>query len=237
MAEAPAIVVVDDEAYQRQVIVEFLARNGLRPTPLGSGAELKRHVEQAMPDLVLLDVHLGEAENGFDLARWLRSRSARLSIIMLTAAGEVIDRVVGLESGADDYVTKPFEPAELLARVRAQLRRAYNAAPPRRRQAQVRVGTAMLDLDRHVLILGNGSEDALAASEFDLLKLFVENPNRTLARDWLLETTAHREAEAFDRAIDNRIMRLRRKIEADPSKPQAIRSVRGVGYRFGPPAD
>ena len=237
MARAPAIVVVDDEAYQRQILVEFLARNGLQPAALSSGAELKQFAQRSMPDLVLLDVHLGEAENGFDLARWLRARSARVGIIMLTVASDMVDRVIGLESGADDYVTKPFEPAELLARVRAQLRRAHNSAPPPPRQTQVRVGAVMLDLERRVLILADGGEDELAASEFDLLKLFVENPNRTLARDWLLEATAHREAEAFDRAIDNRVMRLRRKIEADPSKPQAIRSVRGIGYRFVPPTD
>ena len=237
MADAPSLVVVDDEAYQRQVIAEFLARNGLRPTSLASGAELKRRVQHAMPDVVLLDVHLGEAENGFDLARWLRARSARVGIIMLTAAGDTVDRVVGLESGADDYVVKPFEPAELLARVRAQLRRVHHAAPPPPRQVQVRIGAALLDLERRVLVLADGSEDELAASEFDLLKLFVENPNRNLTRDWLLEATAHREAEAFDRAIDNRVMRLRRKVELDPSKPEAIRTVRGVGYRFVPPGD
>jgi DNA-binding response OmpR family regulator len=237
MAAPPAIVVVDDEPYQRQVMAEFLARNGLRPTVVSTSAELKRLAHQSMPDLVLLDVYLGETENGFDLARWLRARSARVAIIMLTAAGDTIDRVLGLESGADDYVTKPFEPAELLARVRAQLRRAHTAAPPPPHQIQVRIGTAMLDMERRILILADGTEDSLAASEFDLLKLFVENPNRTLTRDWLLEATAHREAEAFDRAIDNRVMRLRRKVEAEPSKPQAIRSVRGAGYRFVPPAD
>jgi len=237
MVEAPAIVVVDDEAYQRQVLTEFLARNGLRPTAVAAGSELKRLAQQSMPDVVLLDVYLGEAENGFDLARWLRARSARVGIIMLTAAGDTVDRVLGLESGADDYVTKPFEPAELLARVRAQLRRAYHAAPPSPHQIQVRVGKAILDLERRVLILADGSEDELAASEFDLLKVFVENPNRTLARDWLLEVTAHREADVFDRAIDNRILRLRRKIEHNPGKPQAIRTVRGIGYRFASPAD
>jgi DNA-binding response OmpR family regulator len=237
MVGGPAIVVVDDEAFQRQFIVGVLTRNGLRPTALSSGTGLKRLAQQAMPDIVLLDVHLGEAENGFDLARWLRARSARVGIIMLTAAGDTVDRVLGLESGADDYVTKPFEPAELLARLRAQLRRVRHTTPPPPRQTQVRMGAVMLDLERHVLILADGSEDELAASEFDLLKLFAENPNRTLARDWLLEATAHREAEAFDRAIDNRIGRLRRKIEHDPSKPQALRSVRGVGYRFVPPRD
>ena len=143
--EAPAIVVVDDEAYQRQVLAEFLARNGLRPTTLAAGSELKRLAQQSMPDVVLLDVRLGEAENGFDLARWLRARSARVGIIMLTAAGDTVDRVLGLESGADDYVTKPFEPAELLARVRAQLRRAHHAASPSAHQPQLRVGAAILD--------------------------------------------------------------------------------------------
>jgi DNA-binding response OmpR family regulator len=237
VVETPAIVVVDDETYQRQVLTEFLARNGLRPTAVAAGSELKRLAQQSMPDLILLDVYLGEAENGFDLARWLRARSARVGIIMLTAAGDTVDRVLGLESGADDYVTKPFEPAELLARVRAQLRRAQQAAPPSPRLTQVRVGKAMLDLERHVLIFADGSEDDLAASEFDLLKVFVENPNRSLARDWLLEVTTHRDPDVFDRAIDNRILRLRRKIEHDPSKPEAIRTVRGVGYRFVSPTD
>src|SRR5215469_14521570 len=116
MTRAPAVVIVDDETFQRQVIAEFLSRNGLRPTALASGMELKRLALQSMPDVVLLDVHFGEAENGFDLARWLRARSARVGIIMLTAAGDTVDRVVGLESGADDYVIKPFAPAELLAR-------------------------------------------------------------------------------------------------------------------------
>jgi two-component system phosphate regulon response regulator OmpR len=187
-----------------------------------------------MPDIALLDVHLNEAEDGFALARWLRSRSARVGILMLTAAGDVIDRVVGLESGADDYLAKPFEPRELVARVKALLRRAAAAPPPPPRLTEVRVGAAMLDLQRRTLTLADGSLDSLSASEFELLRLFVENPNRPLTRDWLLETIAHREPEAFDRAIDNRVMRLRRKLERDPAKPEAIRSVRGVGYMFVP---
>lgn len=236
MTGAAKIVLVEDEAFQRQVIAECLAQHGLRPTALASGAELKRLAQHAMPDLALLDVHLNEPEDGFALARWLRSRSARIGIIMLTVAGDTIDRVVGLESGADDYVAKPFEPRELVARVKALLRRARPAAPPPLLR-EVRVGTAMLDLQRRVLILADGTVSNLAASEFDLLRLFVENPNRPLTRDWLLETVAHRDAEAFDRAIDNRVMRLRRKVERDPSKPEAIRSVRGVGYMFVPSAD
>jgi two-component system phosphate regulon response regulator OmpR len=231
------IVLVEDEAFQRQAIAECLAQRGLRPTTFASSAELKHLAQHAMPDLALLDVNLGEAEDGFALARWLRSRSARIGIIMLTAAGETIDRVVGLESGADDYVAKPFEPRELVARVKALLRRAGAAEQPPPRLQEVRVGTSMLDLQRRLLILANGSEATLSASEYELLRLFVENPNRPLTRDWILETVAHRDADAFDRAIDNRVMRLRRKVELDPAKPEAIRSVRGVGYMFVPSAD
>jgi two-component system phosphate regulon response regulator OmpR len=188
-----------------------------------------------MPDIALLDVHLNEAENGFDLARWLRARSARAGIIMLTAANDVIDRVVGLEAGADDYLAKPFDPRELIARINALLRRAAISPPRPDGPAEVRVGVAILNIERSVLIMPDGSEDRLTAGEFDLLKLLTEHPNRPLTRDWLLETVAHREVETFDRAIDNRMMRLRRKVEADPSKPRAIRSVRGVGYMFVPP--
>jgi two-component system phosphate regulon response regulator OmpR len=231
------IVLVEDEAFQRRVIAECLAQHGLRLTTLVSGAELKRLAQHAMPDVALLDVYLNEPEDGFALARWLRSRSARIGILMLTAAGDTIDRVVGLESGADDYVAKPFEPRELVARVKALLRRAGPAMPPPPRLTEVRVGTAMLDLHRRLLAFADGTEASLSASEFELLRLFVENPNRPLTRDWLLETIAHRGAEAFDRAIDNRVMRLRRKLERDPSQPEAIRSVRGVGYMFVPSGD
>lgn len=237
MADPPKIVLVEDEAFQRHVISECLARHGLRTTALASGLELKRLAQQAMPDLALLDVHLNEAEDGFALARWLRGRSGRVGIIMLTAAGDVIDRVVGLESGADDYIAKPFEPRELVARVKALLRRAGAGGATLPKLAEQRVGTAILNLQRRVLIVADGTETSLSASEFDLLRLFVENPNRPLARDWLLETVAHRDAETFDRAIDNRVMRLRRKIERDPANPRAIRSVRGVGYMFVPSAD
>ena len=166
---------------------------------------------------------------------WLRERSGRVGIIMVTAAGDTMDRVVGLESGADDYIAKPFEPRELLARVKSVLRRAAGgpAEGPR-----VRIGRRVLDLERRVLVDPDvGGEERLTASEFDLLKIFAENPNRPLMRDWLLEVTAHRDAEAFDRAIDLRITRLRRKVEIDPAHPEAIRTVRGVGYMFVPPKD
>ncbi len=231
------IALVEDDPTQRFIVSEYLAQNGLRPATHSNGTEFRRACAQEMPHLAILDVHLGEAEDGFALARWSRARSARMGIIMLTAAGDTLDRVVGLESGADDYVTKPFEPRELLARIKALLRRSADAAPPPKMQGQHRVGTALLDLDDHSLTLADGSRETLAATEFDLLKLLVENPNRPLTREWMLEMAAHREAEAFDRAIDNRIMRLRRKVEADPAKPEAIRSVRGVGYMFVPARD
>jgi DNA-binding response OmpR family regulator len=231
------IVLVEDEAFQREVITECLARHGLRPTALASGAELKRLTQHAMPDLALLDVNLNEVEDGFALARWLRSRSSRIGILMLTVAGDTIDRVVGLESGADDYVVKPFEPRELVARVKALLRRAGQDGQAVPRATEVRMGMVMLDLQRRLLVLADGSEAELSASEFDLLRLFAENPNRPLTRDWLLETLAHRDSQTFDRAIDNRVMRLRRKLERNPSHPETIRSVRGVGYMFVPSSD
>jgi DNA-binding response OmpR family regulator len=234
MDPRPHIAVVEDEAVQRQMLAEYLARQNFRVSPLSDGADLRRLVEREVPALVMLDVGL-PGEDGFALARWLREKSGRVGIIMVTAAGDTVDRVVGLESGADDYIAKPFEPRELLARVKSVLRRAAGmpAEGPR-----VRIGRRVLDLDRRVLIdPGDGNEERLAASEFDLLKVFAENPNRPLMRDWLLEVTAHREAEAFDRAIDLRITRLRRKVEMDPAHPEAIRTVRGVGYMFVPPKD
>uniref|UniRef100_UPI003F716363 winged helix-turn-helix domain-containing protein n=1 Tax=Reyranella sp. TaxID=1929291 RepID=UPI003F716363 len=193
-----------------------------------------------LPALVLLDIGL-PGEDGFALARWLRERSARVGIVMVTAATDMVDRVVGLETGADDYIAKPFEPRELLARLKSLLRRigASGAAPAQAAATgRVRMGRRVLDLEKRVLVdpVG-GAETKLTASEFDLLKIFAESPNRPLMRDWLMEVTTHRDMEAFDRAIDLRVARLRRKIEADPNHPDAIRTVRGVGYMFVPPTD
>ena len=233
MDDRPHILVVEDEATQRQLLVDYLSKQSFRVSGANGGAALRKIVERELPTLVLLDVGL-PGEDGFSLARWLRERSPRIGIIMVTAATDTVDRVVGLETGADDYIAKPFEPRELLARVKSVLRRATGAivtAGPR-----VRMGRRVLDLERRVLVdPADGSEETLTASEFDLLKVFAENPNRPLQRDWLLEVTAHREMEAFDRAIDLRVTRLRRKIEPDPAHPDAIRTVRGVGYMFVPP--
>jgi two-component system phosphate regulon response regulator OmpR len=234
LALRPHIVVVEDEPVQRRMLADYLARQNFRVSSLADGAALRRFVARELPAVVMLDVGL-PGEDGFALARWLREKSGRVGIIMVTAAGDTVDRVVGLESGADDYIAKPFEPRELLARVKSVLRRAAGAPAEGPR---IRFGRRVLDLERRVLAdPADGNEEPLTASEFDLLKIFAENPNRPLLRDWLLEVTAHREAEAFDRAIDLRVARLRRKVEIDPSHPQAIRTVRGVGYMFVPAQD
>jgi DNA-binding response OmpR family regulator len=226
------IVVVEDEAAQRRLLVDYLTRQSFRVSGADGGTALRRLCEREMPSLVLLDIGL-PGEDGFALARWLREKSGRIGIIMVTVASETVDRVVGLETGADDYIAKPFEPRELLARVRSVLRRATGATATT--GSRVRMGRRVLDLERRALVdPADGSSELLTASEYDLLKVFAENPNRPLQRDWLLEVIAHREMEAFDRAIDLRVTRLRRKIEADPAHPDVIRTVRGVGYMFVP---
>lgn len=235
MANPPHIVVVEDEATQRNLLVDYLTRQKFRVTGVDGGIALRRLVERELPTLVMLDVGL-PGEDGFALARWLREKSGRIGIVMVTVASDTVDRVIGLETGADDYIAKPFEPRELLARVKSVLRRATGTAVTA--GPRVRMGRRVLDLERHMLVdPDDSSEETLTASEFDLLKVFAENPNRPLQRDWLLEVTAHRETEAFDRAIDLRITRLRRKIEFDPAHPNAIRTVRGVGYMFVPSAE
>jgi two-component system phosphate regulon response regulator OmpR len=235
MDQRKHIVVVEDEPTQRQILLDYLTRQGFRVTGVDSGTGLRRLVDRELPALVLLDIGL-PGEDGFTIARWLREKSGKVCIIMVTASGDTVDRVVGLETGADDYIPKPFDPRELLARVKSVLRRAdgavTTASGPR-----VRMGRRVLDLEKRILVESDGSEESLAASEFDLLRLFAENPNRPLARDWLLETVGHRDMDVFDRAIDLRITRLRRKIEKDAAHPEAIRTVRGVGYMFVPPKD
>jgi two-component system phosphate regulon response regulator OmpR len=235
MDTRPYIVVVDDEATQRQLLVDYLGKQNFRVAGADSGTALRRLVEREIPTLVLLDIGL-PGEDGISLARWLREKSMRTGIVMVTAAADPVDRVVGLETGADDYVAKPFEPRELLARVKSVLRRlTVAAAPPPVTTTRLRMGRRLLDLDARVLVdPASGVEENLTASEFDLLKVFADNPNRALNRDWLLEMVAHREMDSFDRAIDLRITRLRKKIEVDPSHPDAIRTVRGIGYMFVP---
>ena len=246
MAEGTtALVVVEDDPFQRETVCAYLAGQGFAVEGVADGAAFRAAVARAMPDAVLVDIGL-PGEDGFSLARWLRGLSPTVGIVMLTAANDLVDRVVGLESGADDYVTKPFEPRELLARLRALMRRTGSdgrpaGAAPAATEAlaphRVRIGSAVLDLKTGILRTAEGKDDQLTESEFGLLKLFLENPNRALHRDWLLErTSGEDEPEAFDRAIDLRIMRLRRKVERYPARPMALRTVRGVGYLFDPEA-
>jgi DNA-binding response OmpR family regulator len=234
--QQPSILLVEDDAFQRKAAETYLTNHDLRVTAVENGAQMRRQVSRAMPDLVLLDVQLPGQEDGFSLARWLRESSPKVGIIMLTAAGDSVDKVLGLESGADDYVAKPYEPRELLARCKSVLRRSVHKATPARLE-RVRMGRHTLDLSRRELHDEGGQEVPVTAGEFDILKIFAENPNRPLSRDWLLETTSHRARDPFDRAIDLRITRIRRKIEPAPDKPTVIRTVRGIGYMFVPPAE
>jgi DNA-binding response OmpR family regulator len=193
-----------------------------------------------VPDLIILDLNMPE-EDGLSIIRDLKRRNS-VPIIMLTATASAIDRVVGLELGADDYLAKPCELRELLARIRSVLRRSGAAQPAKEPAAapaapastRVRFGTKWLDHDAQALRDDEGNEHPLTASEYGLLKVFAANPKRVLSRDRLLELANARDAEAFDRAIDLRIMRIRRKIEPDPARPSVIRTVRGGGYLFSP---
>ena len=232
----PSVMVVEDDPFQRAAAEAFLSANDLKVIAVENGAQMRRQIARALPDLVLLDVHLPGQEDGFALARWLREASARVGIIMLTAAGESVDKVLGLESGADDYIAKPYEPRELLARCKSVLRRSASKVTPALLE-RIRMGCHTLDLSRRRLLDRDGRDVALTSGEFDILKLFAENPNRPLSRDWLLETTSHRSRDPFDRAIDLRVTRIRRKLEPTPQKPTVIRTVRGVGYMFVPPAE
>lgn len=236
MSSSGYVLIVEDDVNVRRMVAEYLAEHGYEVTQADGGAAMRAEIERNLPDVVLLDVRM-PGEDGLTLARYLRERYD-VGIIMVTGASEVVDRVVGLEIGADDYVTKPFDPRELLARLKSVMRR-IQAIPPASATAsaassRVAVGRCLLDLGSHQLFDAEGQELAMTAMEFDLLKVFVEHPNKVLSRDHILTSTRNREWEPFDRSIDIRIARLRRKIESDPEKPQAIRTVRGAGYMFIP---
>jgi two-component system, OmpR family, response regulator len=233
MSNAQHIVVVDDEAAARDMVGDYLRMHGFTVSLCDGGASLWAELEKGRPDLIVLDLNMPE-EDGLSIIRDLKHRGG-VPVIMLTATASPIDRVVGLELGADDYLAKPCELRELLARVRSVLRRAAPAAAPAAEAGnQVRFGTKWLDLDVRLLRDDEGNEHPLTASEYNLLKAFAENPKRVLTRERLLELANARDAEAFDRAVDIRIMRIRRKIEPDPSHPRVIRTVRGGGYLFSP---
>ncbi len=237
MTGAVRIAVVDDEADIRETIEDYLGlQQGFEVVTADGGEALRALVAEQPPDLVILDISM-PGEDGLSLARFLREHS-RAGIIMLTASGTPVDRIVGLETGADDYLVKPFDLRELLARVRAVLRRVRperaEAAPAGASGRTVAFGDCRLDLEAHKLTDAEGRDIPITAMEFDLLKAFAEHPNRVLNRDQLLDLAHKRGWEPFDRSIDIRIARIRRKIEKVPSKPEVIKTVRGAGYIFVP---
>jgi two-component system, OmpR family, response regulator len=228
------VLVVDDDPEICNLLAEYLSTHGYEVAQADCGETMRAEVERAVPAVVLLDIGL-PGEDGLTLARFLRERYD-CGIIMVTAADAVVDRVVGLEVGADDYIAKPFDLRELRARLKSVLRRLETReqkTPPAVADAPVPVGKCRLDLRSHQL-QGAGGEVALTSMEFDLLKALVEHPNQVLSRDQLLTLTRNREWEPFDRSVDILIARLRRKVEDDPDRPSAIRTVRGAGYMFVP---
>lgn len=227
------IVVVDDEPDLRSMVQAYLTRHGFAVSAAEGGAALREIMATRAVDLAILDVNM-PGEDGISIARDLR-RQGPLGIIMLTANSDGVDKVVGLEVGADDYVTKPFDPRELLARVRTVLRRTQaSGTAPATLGTEVQVGKCRLNLDSRKLFASDGSDLPLTAMEFDLLQTFIRHPNQILSRDRLLELAHNKDADVFDRSIDTRIARLRQKIEVDPGRPQAIKTVRSAGYLFSP---
>jgi DNA-binding response OmpR family regulator len=255
-AASPLLLVVDDEPELRSLLAEYFGRHGFRVRMAEDAAVARLAVAEETPALAVLDVNM-PGENGLSLARWLRESHPRIGLVMLTTASEAVDRIVGLEMGADDYVPKPFEVRELLARIRSVLRRteaavAPIAAPPAPTapslasaplplpitsvQRRVRFGACQLDLDERRLLAPDNTDIEISAAEFDLLALFARNPNRPLNRDQIMEQAHNRGWDVFDRSVDLRVMRLRRKIERNPDKPELIKTVRNVGYVFVPAA-
>ncbi|NJN47803.1 MAG: response regulator [Candidatus Competibacteraceae bacterium] len=244
MTAAQRILIVDDELELREMVEEYLSDQGFQVMTADGGNAMRQLLAEHTFDLVLLDVKM-PGEDGLSLARYLREHYD-VGIMMLTASGEVIDRIVGLEMGADDYVAKPFDPRELLARVKSVLRRigsVKETGTPVTNESSlqssnphtIRFGRCLLDMEAHLLFMEeDGEEVPMTSMEFDLLKAFAENPNRVLSRDQLLDMAHNRDWEPFDRSIDIRITRIRRKIELDPAKPQVIKTVRGAGYIFLP---
>ncbi len=223
------LLVVDDQPELRELLKAYLANEGFEVEAVADGAAMDACLARHPVDLVILDLML-PGEDGLSIGRRLRSEHD-LPIIILSARGDELDRIVGLEMGADDYLTKPFNPRELLARIRSVLRRCNRGGETRRERRRYRFGPYELDVDRHRLKRGE-EEVSLTTGEFRLLRIFVENRNRVLSRDRLLELTKGYERSPMDRSIDVCVGRLRRKIEPDPSSPVYLKTVRGAGYLF-----
>ena len=234
MTSTSRILVVEDEFEIAALLKRYLATQGYVVDTVASGAAMRTAMQVGGIDLILLDLGL-PGEDGLALMRALRVESS-IPVIVVTGRGESIDRIVGLEIGADDYITKPFDLRELAARVRSVLRRTLGGPPPRKADSSnlVRFAGWTFDLDARRLESPDGATVELTTGEFDLLAALARRPGRVLSRDELLEATRNREAAPFDRSIDVQIGRLRRKIEKDPQNPEMIKAVRGAGYVFTP---
>lgn len=240
MSAAARILVVDDEPAAREMVGDYLKMHGFEVGLCDGGASLFATLDQAAADLVVLDLNMPE-EDGLSIVRRLKAARA-IPVIMLTATASPIDRVVGLELGADDYVAKPCELRELVARIRSVLRRGATGGPAQAGNGTaadmaenvVRFGTKWLHIDSYQLRDDDGARLVLTRSEFALLKAFHDHPSRVLSRDRLLDLADARDPDAFDRSIDVRITRMRRKIEPDPARPRYIKTVRGAGYIYHP---
>ena len=226
------ILVVDDHRDIREPLGAYLEKNGYRVSMAADAQAARRLIDSAAIDLVVLDIMM-PGEDGLSLCRYLRETS-QISVILLTVRADETDRIVGLEMGADDYVTKPFSPRELLARIKSVLRRIHSLPPQRQPvdAAQVQFEGWTLDLARRQIIDAENIAIPLSAAEFALLDAFLRHPRMVLSRDQLLDLTQGREANVFDRSIDNQVSRLRKKIEVDPKNPALITTVRGGGYMF-----
>jgi len=234
MTAGPHILIVDDHREIRDLVSRALAKEGFRVSTAGDGKAMRKVLADARIDLILLDLMLPD-EDGLSLCRSLRADSD-IPIIMLTAKGDEVDRVIGLEMGADDYLPKPFGSRELVARIRAVLRRnrAREPAANQDKPKRYRFERWEFDVDRRELLGEDGVAVPLSTGEFDLLLALVEHPQRTLSRDQLLDLARHRAANTFDRSMDTQVSRLRKKIEHDPSDPKLIKTVWGGGYIFTP---
>ncbi len=239
MSDTPHIAVVDDEAQIREAVGEYLELHGFEVSLADGGEALRAIMAAGKPlDLVILDLNM-PGEDGLTIARYLREHS-NVGIVILTAAGQTLDRIIGLEIGADDYMGKPFDLRELLARIKSVLRRVATDSPAPGNEAgenEVKIGRLILNTASHKLFDEDGEEIQLTSMEYDLLQVFAGNANRVLNRDELLDLSHSQNSDPFDRSIDVRIARLRRKIEKDPSKPQILKTIRGAGYMFVPAAE
>src|SRR5580692_10700280 len=237
MTDNGHILIVDDQREICDLVQEYLSGEGYRVSTAQDGAEMRRVMAQSPVDLVILDL-MRPGEDGLTLARSLRQESS-VGIIILTGRGEIVDRIIGLEMGADDYLPKPFHLRELLARVKSVLRRVQSRTgePSQRARSHARFSGWNLELSSRELMSPGGEEVRLTTGEFDLLAAFVNNPNQVLSRDRLLDLARNREAGPFDRTIDVQVGRLRRKLEDDPQNPSLIKTVRGSGYIFTPTVD